>query len=173
METASRRPGLSKLFHARPCGCRCFQPSNSTLDLTHLIDWSVSSDSWSVKLRVAQLVGTKLWSHTGLCGIVWTSLMQADPCAGSCGWWVGDTQHDYSKYRNSRVEVQNRQKHLWSTLYSTLKLVIKIDLWNGGGTLQIYELKHWQKEWKYVSFKLLNLQECWFDEGVILIVICL
>ena len=33
------------------CGCRfSFQPSSSTPDLTHLINWSQSSESWLVKL---------------------------------------------------------------------------------------------------------------------------
>lgn len=33
-------PGMSKLFHKRPCGCSfSFQPSKSTPGSTHLINW--------------------------------------------------------------------------------------------------------------------------------------
>ena len=42
------KSGMSKLFHKGPCGCRfSFQPSSSTPDLTHLINWSQLSESWS------------------------------------------------------------------------------------------------------------------------------
>ena len=57
-----------------PQGCRCgcrfsFQPSSSTPDLTHLINWSQSSESWLVKL-CSWLVGIQTCSHTALYGIV-------------------------------------------------------------------------------------------------------
>ena len=57
---------IGHILH-QPCGCRfSFQPSSSTPDLIHLINWSQSSES--------SLVGTKTCSHTALCGIVWTRL---------------------------------------------------------------------------------------------------
>ena len=47
------RAQVSNSFHKGPCGCRLlFQPSRRTPDLTGLINWSQSSDSWLVKLSL-------------------------------------------------------------------------------------------------------------------------
>ena len=57
-------------------GCRfSFQPSSSTPDLTHLINWSQSSESWLVKLCALDWLEQKTCSHTALCGIVWICLL--------------------------------------------------------------------------------------------------
>ena len=57
------------------CGRRfLFQPSSSTPDLTHLINWSQSSESWLVRLCALDWLEQKPAATPALCGIVWTCL---------------------------------------------------------------------------------------------------
>ena len=49
----SKGSGVPNRCHKGSCGCRIlFQPSNSTPDWSHCINWSESSDRWLVKLCV-------------------------------------------------------------------------------------------------------------------------
>lgn len=66
---------MSKRFHKGPCSCSfLFQPSTSTADCTHLINWSDSSDSWLVELCVRDWLDQRPAATRPLVESVWTSL---------------------------------------------------------------------------------------------------